>query len=300
LNDFGIDREYLDSNFEPAAVYGVIWQDTIWALPESQESIALVYNIDTLPSRYLPRDPFDFEDLYQKAEQYQEDTGKVLVCNQGFGASDAYHVAPIYFGFGVPSYIDDEGNVYIDSPDMIKAGEWLRKFASVSFQENSYEICQAALVEGEAAMWWTGPWAIAGLEREGVNYGIVPMGRPFVGIKTLMLTTNAVQRGHYETALDVMKYFTSAEAQITLALNNKTIPANSAALRDSRVAALQTLQGFGEAAAIGIPMANTPFAGAQWGPVGDASAAIWSGAQSPQDALREAQKAAEEAVDSIR
>ncbi len=76
-----------------------------------------------------------------------------------------------------------------------------------------------------------------------------------------------------------MKYFTSAEVQAKLAVANKTIPAASAALMDPEVQALATLSGFGASLNLGSPMANTPFAGAQWGPVGDATTALWTGAQ---------------------
>ncbi|MGD8398767.1 MAG: extracellular solute-binding protein, partial [Anaerolineae bacterium] len=44
LNDYGIDMTFLNTTYEPAAVRGVVWQDMIWGLPESQEGIALVYN----------------------------------------------------------------------------------------------------------------------------------------------------------------------------------------------------------------------------------------------------------------
>jgi arabinogalactan oligomer / maltooligosaccharide transport system substrate-binding protein len=40
-------------------------------------------------------------------------------------------------------------------------------------------------------------------------------------------------------------------------------------------------------------MPNTPFIDAQWQPVGAATAAIYSGAQAPQEALTAAQAAAE-------
>jgi arabinogalactan oligomer/maltooligosaccharide transport system substrate-binding protein len=149
-------------------------------------------------------------------------------------------------------------------------------------------------------MWWTGPWAIAGLEAAGVNYGIVPMGKPFVGIKTLMLTKNAVDRGTADVALDVMKYFTSADVQAKLALTNKTIPAQTAALADPDVAALATLAGFGDALNVGVPMANTPYANAQWGPVGDATVAIFTGAQTPEEALTAAQAAIVDAISQMQ
>ncbi len=294
LNDYGITEDFLRSTYEPAAVNGVIWQDKIWALPETQEGIALIYNKAVIGNMSLPT---SLDELLTMAKEFRAaNPDKTLVCNQGFGGNDAYHVAPIYFGYGVPSYVDDEGNVYVNTPEMIKGGEWLAEMSKVSFSEQSYDICKAALAEGKAAMWWTGPWAIAGIEQDGVDYGILPLGKPFVGIKTLMLTRNAVERGNAEVALDIMKYFTSAEVQAKLALTNKTVPAATAALQNPEVAALPTLAGFGAALNLGVPMANTPFASAQWGPVGEASVAIWTGAQSPADALAAAQQAIEAAI----
>ncbi len=294
LNDYSITEDFLRSTYEPAAVKGVIWQDKIWALPETQEGIALIYNKKVIGDMKLPA---TLDELLQMAKDFRAaNPDKTLVCNQGFGGSDAYHVAPIYFGYGVPSYVDDEGKVYVNSPEMIKGGEWLAEMSKVSFSEQSYDICKAALAEGKAAMWWTGPWAIAGIEQDGVDYGILPLGKPFVGIKTLMLTRNAVERGNAEVALDIMKYFTSAEVQAKLALANKTVPAATTALKNPEVAALPTLAGFGASLNAGVPMANTPFAAAQWGPVGDASVAIWTGTQSPADALAAAAQAIEAAI----
>lgn len=297
LDTLGVDQAFLESVYEPAGIAGVVWQDQIWALPETQEGIALVYNADIVTDEYLPTDPTDFADLLAKATAFREaNPDKYLVCNQGFGGSDAYHQAPVYFGFGVPAYVDDAGTAYLDTPEALAAGNWLVDFAAVSPSEQSYDLCNAGLAEGTIGMWWTGPWAIAGLEAAGVNYGIVPMGRPFVGIKTVMLTKNAVDRGNAEIALDIMKYYTSAEVQAKLALTNKTIPAQTAALADPEVAALATLAGFGNALNVGVPMANTPFAGAQWGPVGDATVAIWTGAQTPEEALAAAQAAIVDAI----
>jgi arabinogalactan oligomer / maltooligosaccharide transport system substrate-binding protein len=51
---------------------------------------------------------------------------------------------------------------------------------------------------------------------------------------------------------------------------------------------------------LGVPMANTPFAGAQWGPVGDAVGAVWNGSQTPADAVAAAQKAIEDAVAAMK
>jgi arabinogalactan oligomer/maltooligosaccharide transport system substrate-binding protein len=126
------------------------------------------------------------------------------------------------------------------------------------------------------------------------------MGSPFVGIKTLMMSQNAADRGNEVVALDIMKYFTSADVQTQLALANKTIPASSGALMDPDVQKLYTLAGFGASLNRGVPMANTPFANAQWGPVGDATTALWTGAQTPQEAMEGAQQAIEQAIQDMQ
>lgn len=300
LDDYGITKDFLTSTYEPAGVAGVMWKDMIWALPETQEGIGLVYNKDLVTDQYLPTDPMNFDDLLAKAEAFQKDTGAVLVCNQAFGGSDAYHMAPIYFGFGVPFYIDEEGKAYLNTPEMVKGAEWLLKFKAFSLNENSYDICFANLKEKKVGMWWTGPWAIAGIEESGINYGILPMGKPFVGIKTLMMTKNAADRGNTDLVLDIMKYFTGAEVQKKLALVNKTIPAATAALQDPEVAKLAAVVGFGKSLNLGIPMSPSPYSSAQWDPVGKASQAVWTGTQTPQEAMDGAQKAAEDAIAGMK
>ncbi|OGN93162.1 MAG: hypothetical protein A2Y88_12995 [Chloroflexi bacterium RBG_13_48_10] len=301
LGTLGVDMAFLESTYEPAAVKGVVWQGKIWAIPESQEGIAIVYNKALASEADFPADPMDFADLLAKAEAFAEaNPGKYLVCNQGLGNADAYHVAPVYFGHGIPTYIDDAGTVYLNTPEAIAAGNFMVEFKAFAPAETSHDVCKAMITEGNAAAWWTGPWAIADLETAGIDYGILPMGSPFVGIKTFMITKNAVDRGTAEVALDVIKFFTNAANQTSVALANKTIPANTAALNDPQIQALATIKGFGASLNLGVPMANTPYAGAQWGPVGDATNAIWSGAQTPEVALAAAQAAAEEAIAGMK
>ena len=291
LTKYGVDKAYLTANFEPAGVAGVMWRDRVWGLPETQEGIAFVYNKDLVAEKYLPTDPTNFADLLAKAKAFAADNpGKFLVCNQGLGNADPYHAAPIWFGFGMPSYVDDQGKVYFNTPEALKAAQWLVEFSKVAPKETSHDICKANIVDKKVGAWWTGPWAIADLEKAGIKYGILPMGKPFVGIKSWELTSNAVDRGNAEEAVKFMKWYTSADVQKKLALANKTIPANSKALKDPEVQALTTIAAFGKALNLGIPMANTPYADAQWGPAGDATTAIWNGKQTPEQALKAVQE----------
>ena len=301
LGTLGVTQDFMKSTYEPAAVNGVVWQGKIWALPESQEAIAIVYNKAAVSEADFPTDPMDFTGLLAKAKAYADaNTGKYLICNQGLGGGDPYHEAPVYFGFGVPSYVDDTGKVYLNTPEALAAGNWIKEFSAVSPKEASYDICNAGIADGTFAAWWTGPWAIANLEKAGIDYGILPMGKPFVGIKTLMITKNAVDHGTATVALDIMKYYTDQANETSVALANKTIPANTAALKDPQIQALYPVKQFGASANLGIPMANTPYADAQWTPVGDATQAIWNGSQTPAEALAAAQTAIETAIAGMK
>jgi arabinogalactan oligomer/maltooligosaccharide transport system substrate-binding protein len=301
-----VDEAYLNENFEPAAANAMVWQGDVWGIPESQEGIALVFNRELVSEEDIPTDPFDFAGLLEAATAFREaNPDKYFLCNQGVGATsqDAYHVAPIFFGFGGDDevgYVDDEGTIYIDTPERLEAAEWILEFKEVAPEETSHEICQAGLQDGTYAAWWTGPWAIAGLEEAGVDYGIVPFGRPFVGVKLLMMGANAADRGNQEIVVDIMRYFGSEEVQTQLALVNGTVPANSAALNSAEVQEVYSSSAFGASLANGIAMPNTPFIDAQWAPVGAAAAAIFSGAQEPAAALAEAQATAEETVEGMR
>lgn len=301
LDDYGIDMNFLNSTYEPAAVAGVVWQNKIWALPESQEAITLVYNKAISSPADFPTDPKDFAGLLDKAKTFAAaNPGKFLFCNQGIAGGDAYHVAPIYFGFGVPQYVDDTGKVFVNTPEAVAAGNWIVSIKPYLSPDETGDTCKAAFLGGKVAAMWTGPWNIADFDKAGIQYGFVPMGKPFVGIKTLMVTANAVTRGTADIAVDIIKYYTSAAAQKAITLANKTIPANTAVLKDPEVQALTTLAGFGANANLGIPMSNSPYANAQWGPVGDATGAIWAGTQKPDAALVAAQTAIETAVAGMK
>ncbi len=77
----------------------------------------------------------------------------------------------------MPGYVDDTGKVYLNTPEGIAAGNWIKEFKAYAPAETSHEICKTMITEGTAAAWWTGPWAIADLEAAGIDYGILPMGQ---------------------------------------------------------------------------------------------------------------------------
>lgn len=295
-------EDYLNENFEPAAASAMVWQGDVWGIPEAQEGIAIVYNKELISEDMIPSDPNDFETLLANAQAFREENpDKYFLCNQGASVTneDAYHVTPIYFGHGGENevgYVDDQGNVFIDTPERMAAAEWMLQFKEVAPAETSHEVCQAGITDGTYAAWWTGPWAIASLEEAGIDYGIAPFGSPFVGVKLMMMGANAVDRGNEAVVADIMEYWGSEAVQTKLALVNGTVPANSASLASPEVQDVYGSAAYGAALANGTAMPNTPFIDAQWGPVGAATVAIYSGAQDPATALADAQAAAEQII----
>jgi arabinogalactan oligomer/maltooligosaccharide transport system substrate-binding protein len=301
LADLGVTEAWLKQTYVPAAVTGVEWSNKIWALPESQEGIALVYNKAMLTDKtYLPNGGNDFADLLAKAKAYAAaNPGKYLFCNQGFGG-DPYHAAPIFFGFGLPNYVDDTGKVYVNDPTAVAAAQWIVDVKPYLAKEQTAALCQASFEEGKTAMMWTGPWNLASFDTKKIDYGFVSMGKPFVGIKTLMISKNAVDRGTAKVALDIIEFYTNADNQKKESLANKTVPANTAAWNSPEVQALASVAGFGNALSTGVPVLSSPYSGAQWGPMADAINAIWSGKQKPADAMKAAADAMTKAIASMK
>jgi arabinogalactan oligomer/maltooligosaccharide transport system substrate-binding protein len=300
LSDYGIDMDFLKANYEPAAINGVVYDGKIWGLPEAQEGVSLICNSDVIKPEDFPTDPEDFAGLLALATKFHTDNpDKYLIYNQGLDTAnangDAYHVSPIFYGFGA-FYVDETGKVGINTPEGLAAGQWLIDAAPVFPTQASQDQGLAALTSGDGACMWTGPWELGDIKKAGINYFIQPFGRPFVGIKVEMMTSNAVDRGNADAVIKVLKYFDSADVQTKLSLASSTIPAATAALANEDVAKNPDVVGFGEQFKLGVPQPNTPYMNALWGPVGQATMAIYTGAQSPADALAAAEQAANDGI----
>lgn len=303
------NQSYLYDNFEPAAAQSMIYRGDIWGIPISQEAVAIFFNWDLVSDEMFPRDVADFEGLLIVAAEYHAaNPDRYLLCNPalGVGNGDAYFSAPIYFGFGGPEdpgYVDEDGNVYLNTPERIAAGYWLAEFSQFSPPEIEYAECVAGFLEGRYAAIWNGPWLLPELWAAEIPYGIVPFGRPMVGVNTWFLSPNALERGNRELAAELLAYLGSSEVQLALSLaveGPPVVPANSQALYNPELQGLYELAQFGVAAHEGVPFARTPFMGALWEPVGNVTSALMRRDDAPELLLTEAQAIATEAVNSMR
>src|SRR5437867_2074525 len=159
-----------------------------------------------------------------------------------------------------------------------------------------YGVADTLFKEGKAAIIINGPWSVADYGKANVKYGLATLptanGKPvspFVGVKTLMVSTNA---SNPALAVDVIKWFDNKDNEVAQSVANKEIPANKLALADPQVQAIEQVKGFGAQVSNGVPLPNTPYMSALWDPVAKALEAVWTGKQSVDAALSDAQKAA--------
>jgi len=120
--------------------------------------------------------------------------------------------------------------------------------------------------------------------------------KPFVGVKSLWVTKLSKNPS---LDADLLKFYTNKSNQIAMAQANGEIPGNLAADGDAAVQALASVGGYAAQAKLGTALPNRLSMSGVWKPVADALTAIWTGAQTPQQAMAAAQQAAEQNIASL-
>jgi arabinogalactan oligomer/maltooligosaccharide transport system substrate-binding protein len=295
-----VSRDYMTSQFTPAAVDAATFEGKTYGMPEAVEAITIIYNKKLISSSQVPKTT---DALVSFAQSYsQSNPGSFGVV---WNPKDAYFQAPWIYGSG-GFYVKADGTVGLNTAGTKAGFNYIASFKGAMPAGVDYGIADTLFKEGKAAMIINGPWSVADYVKAGVDYGYatLPMVKtsgkaasPFVGVKTLML-------GAYSTnpalAVDVMKFFSNQANQTTMVLATREIPANKLALADAKVQAIPDIAGFGAQVKNGVPLPNTPFMSALWDPVAKALEAVWTGKQSVDDALRDAQTAAEKNVAQLK
>jgi arabinogalactan oligomer/maltooligosaccharide transport system substrate-binding protein len=295
-----VSRDYMSSQFTPAAVDAATFEGKTYGMPEAVEAITIIYNKKLISSSQVPKTT---DGLVSFAQSYsQSNPGSFGVV---WNPKDAYFQAPWIYGSG-GFYVKADGTVGLNTAGTKAGFNYVASFKGAMPAGVDYGIADTLFKEGKAAMIINGPWSVADYVKAGVDYGYatLPMVKtsgkpasPFVGVKTLML-------GAYSTnpalAVDVMKFFSNQQNQASMVLTTREIPANKLALADPKVQAIPDIAGFGAQVKNGVPLPNTPFMSALWDPVAKALEAVWTGKQSVDDALRDAQTAAEKNVAQLK
>jgi arabinogalactan oligomer/maltooligosaccharide transport system substrate-binding protein len=287
----GIDQNYLKQNFPDVAATAVTYNNHIYALPETLEAITFFYNKKMITPDKMPKTTTELRQMmsdYSKANP-----GKYLAV---WNPTDAYYNAPWFYGSGA-QYVDDQGTAHLDSAEALATAEWIRSLQGLMPKDIDTNEADALFNDGKAAMEVSGPWRVADVQKANMDVGLAKLpavdfgkggpARPFVGVKCLMLAHGSKNP---DVAIDIMKFYTSAEQQQTMAKGTGEVPANKAAaqaLGDNPI-----LKGFGDQAVDGVPLPNTPYMGAMWDPAAKAYTALWTGTDDPKAIMTASQAAA--------
>jgi arabinogalactan oligomer / maltooligosaccharide transport system substrate-binding protein len=295
----GVDMNYMNTNFTKAAVDADTFDGKIYGMPETVEAITMIYNKNLISDSQIPRTT---DDLLTFSQSFQAShPGKYGVV---WNTKDAYFNAPWVYGFG-GFYVKPDGKVGLTT-DGTKAGfNFISSFRGHIPAAVDYGVADTLFKEGKAAIIINGPWSVADYGKANINYGLatLPATRdgkavsPFVGVKTLMVSSNAQNPA---LAVDIIKWFDNKDNEVSQSVANKEIPANKLALQDPQVQAIGQVKGFGAQVNNGVPLPNTPYMSALWDPVAKALEAVWTGKQTVNAALADAQKAAEANIAQLK
>ncbi len=122
LDEYGITQNWLLTSYEPVIANGMVWDNRVWGIPIDQGGLALIYNKALASPSDFPEDPLNFYDLADKMGSFLRSKNIPLLC---FQQTNAFFVAPLFFGFGVPTYVDEMGTVYLENSQAVSALDWL-------------------------------------------------------------------------------------------------------------------------------------------------------------------------------
>jgi arabinogalactan oligomer / maltooligosaccharide transport system substrate-binding protein len=298
LNDYGVDENYLKQNFTDVASAAMIYDGKVYGIPESMEALTFIYNKKLIQEADLPKDT---DALIAKSKEYNKAPDKYLFVYNA--KNDAYFSAPWWQGSGV-TLVTPDGTTELASDNGVKAANLIKSFTEILPKEIDYGVADSLFKDGKAAIIMNGPWSIADYQKAGIDVGLatIPVvsnsgqpGKPFVGVKLLMLAEKAKNP---QAAVDLMKYYGSPEVQAELAKVNKQVPANKAA--QDQVKDDPIIAGFIKQAANGVPLPNTQFIDAMWDPISKTVEAIWTGASAPEQAVKDGAALFEEKAQDLK
>lgn len=289
--DLGAKADSID----PVGIEAMSYGGTLYGLPYAVEGIAMIYNPDL-----VPEPPATWDELKQTAQELQ-DAGTVeqaFVMQHG-PRSDPYHSYPVLTGFGGYIFGETEsgynpGDVGLDSEGGLA---YAREFDQMVKDgllrpDVNYDTMISLYNAGDAAMLITGPWALggdAGIRAGGQPFAVAPIPtmtetpRPFVGVQGFMVSSFAPNKLLAQTFLT--EYVATDEVMQALF---DADPRPSTWLATAAQVDDENVQGFIESASNGDPQPAIPEMSAVWEAWTKGLDLIWTQAQDPEDAMRDA------------
>ncbi|MYI02498.1 MAG: extracellular solute-binding protein [Gammaproteobacteria bacterium] len=251
------------SRFEPRALNAMRYGNSLYAIPVSQGTLALIYNkalFDAAGVDY-PRNDWTTDDLIAAA--------KALTGDDALGFAVplkwSYWFIPFLSGFGA-SLFDSEDNPTLDSPGSAQALEWfldLERVHGVAASSTGIENMSTQFQLSRAAMVLDGSWNWNAYLAAGLDLGVAVMpimsetGLRMGPMFSVFGWSVSKQSANKVEAVKLAQWLSSYDVQKEFALETYLIPSHRALADDPEIAADSTLNVYLRQAGLGAEVPTT-------------------------------------------
>jgi hypothetical protein len=177
----------------------------------------LIYNKDL-----IAQPPSSFEELFKFNKSLKGKGVETIAWDY----ANAYFSYPLFSANG--GYVfkrTDEGfdtsDVGIDSESFHTGAQYIKDLIGrgVMIKDTDYGVMDSKFNDGKVAMMINRPWSWGNLEKNGVNYGVVPLptlyggtAKPFVGVYSAMINANSKNKA---AAIEFLENYLLTEEGLT-------------------------------------------------------------------------------------
>lgn len=284
--DQGEDLDVDLDQFTDAGRNAIQYQGGVYGLPVSAETVALIYN-----EEMVDEPPETIDEMQEIMEEYHDPA------NNQYGLSypmDPYFYSAYAHAFGGYYFDDADESLGLTMDETIRGFEVvLEELDPYSPNDPEYDPQAAAFVEGNAPLAINGPWFLGDVEFEASVAALpAPDGgepAPYSGVSMIYFAdaiTDEADRG--DAARTFAEWYTTNTDVLTrLAEDQGYIPVHEDLAGSDDLP--DTVQGFSESAATGVPMPTNAKMNQVWGPLEDAFMNAYTGDQSLEDAMVDAE-----------
>lgn len=242
----------------PQALTSMSYQHKLYGVPFVLQTLGLVYN-----RKLVSQAPASEQALIALAHRpHPKDRYTLLYDQRNF-----YYHAPWFHACGGKLF-DASGHLALEPEPLRRSLRWARDLQreGVVPPGSSYSVMVNLFSTGQAATIVTGPWSIAMLEENELDYGVAPLPkgpcegepRPFIGVKGFGLNRLGA---HPEEAEQVLSFFTSHAVQEQVLHELDNLPVRADAYTGELKPAQKTFYQLLDA---GVPMPNSPMMKYVW------------------------------------
>ncbi len=288
-------NRYMDMTLEAATYKGEIYQ-----LPIYYETLLFLYNRLYMSEEDVPKTT---EELYAYMQE------KTKGGHYGFVEqhSTPYYAAGWIHGFG-GYLINEDGEPGLNSPETIQALEYHKKFVDLMPGETEYATVNTLFNEGKAHATIAGPWLIPTVKASGMDVGVASMPvidetgapvSPYTGVQGIQVLKYAAENKS-EAVEKILRQLMEPDIGVKLAQASGCAPANEACYEMEAVTGDEVVMAMKETAENAVPMPNIPEMDVMWTVAGNLLTDVNMSGKDVTESANEAQKEAEQLIESMK